>query len=354
MAALPIYAPGTPKSYMDQMDNQLSLIGAGSQPGVNFNAPGARWTNPTGGTSPNVGDPAAISWSIVPDGTMVSNGQDVNGVPQLSQSNLIAFMDGIYGGGTGPVSNRPWFNIVQRAYDNWAAQSGLSFIYEPVDDGANYSNVARGQRGVRGDMRVGGTRIDGDLNILAFNFFPSGGGNQGFDGDMVIDTADSFYRTNANGPQGENRGFINVAMHEIGHGLGLDHVIPVNNTKLMEPIASLAFLGAQHDDILGIHTLYGDNDEPSDSAQAAIDLGLLTNGSTQLNDRSIDRNADVDLFRFTVESPGTLSVILTPVGQQFDVGNQGGTAAPVNTTLNKDLSFQIEEAGGRILTTVNA
>jgi len=356
MAAHPIFAPGTSQSYMDQVEQQLSVIGAGALGGGGngggfdpINLQGSRWTNPTGGPSPNMGDPATISWSIVADGTRVST---LTG--GLAPSNLVAFMDGIYGGGTGPVANRPWFNIIQRAYDNWAAESGLTFIYEPNDDGADYSNAARGVRGVRGDVRIGGNNVDGDFNVLAFNFYPNGSGNAGFDGDMVIDTADRFYRDNANGATGENRGFSNVLMHEAGHGLGLGHVIPIDNTKLMEPIASFAYLGAQYDDILGVQTLYGDNDEPNDSLATAKDLGTLTNGVTQLNGRSIDRNGDVDLFKFTIDSAGILSLTVSPNGRQYNVGPQGGTAAPSNTFLNKDLSFQIEQSDGRVLTTVSA
>jgi hypothetical protein len=296
-----------------------------------------------------MGDPSVVTWSIVPDGTQVST---IAG--GLAPSNLIAFMDGIYGGGTGPVANRPWFNIIQRAYDNWAAESGLSFIYEPSDDGADYSNTARGVLGVRGDVRVGGNNIDGNFGILAFNFYPNGSGNSGTDGDMVIDTNDIFYSQNANGPTGENRALSNVLMHESGHGIGLGHVIPVNETKLMEPFASLAFLGAQYDDLLAAQTLYGDNDEPNDTLASAKDLGTLSNGTTNLNKRSVDRNADVDLYKFTVGSAGILSLTLSPDGRQYDVGPQGGTANPVNTFLNKDLSFNIEQIDGRVLTTVSA
>jgi protein subunit release factor B len=66
-------------------------------------------------------------------------------------------MDGIYGGGAGPVSSRPWFPLVQRAYTNWASVSGLTFVYESFDDGAPQGSTNRGIQGVRGDMRIGGT-----------------------------------------------------------------------------------------------------------------------------------------------------------------------------------------------------
>ena len=108
-------------------------------------------------------------------------------------------MDGIYGSGTGPGANRPGFNLLKRTYDDWGAKSGLSFIYEPNDDGASYNAASRGVLGVRGDIRVGGTAVDGDFGILAFNFYPNGGGSTGTDGDMVIDTSDRWYQDNSDG-----------------------------------------------------------------------------------------------------------------------------------------------------------
>ena len=102
-------------------------------------------------------------------------------------------MDGIYGGGTGPVDQRPWFNIFQRAYDRWSEVSGLTFVYEANDDGAPMGGTNRGVTGVRGDVRIGGRNIDGNFGVLAFNYFPNNSGNGGFDGDMIIDTNDVFY-----------------------------------------------------------------------------------------------------------------------------------------------------------------
>ena len=91
-----VFAPGTPQDYMDAvlgayLRGENSPLGEG---GSNYNAPGVRWTNPVGGAGPNAGDPATVTWSIVPDGTVDSAG----GV-----SNLVTFMDSIYGGGTGAV-----------------------------------------------------------------------------------------------------------------------------------------------------------------------------------------------------------------------------------------------------------
>ncbi len=94
-----------------------TLPQGGSSGGLtsNFNATPFRWSNPTGGTCPNVGDPATVSWSIVPDGTL--NSRD------SLNSNLIAFMDGIYGGGSGPVANRPGFNLIKNVFDRWCQET---------------------------------------------------------------------------------------------------------------------------------------------------------------------------------------------------------------------------------------
>ncbi|MBF0612951.1 MAG: matrixin family metalloprotease, partial [Magnetococcales bacterium] len=46
-----------------------------------------------------------------------------------------------------------------------------------------------------------------------------------------------------------------VAAHEIGHALGLDHTAVANS--LMNPFYSEAFSGPQADDIQGIQALYG-------------------------------------------------------------------------------------------------
>jgi hypothetical protein len=372
MDAAGIFDAGTDPAYFQRMSDQLrglnsgdggnnggganggggnNILGGagGASGGGNINLSGNRWVNPVGGSSPNNGDPASVSWSIVPDGTQVSN---ING--GLAPSNFIAFMDGIYGSAPGPVANRPWFNLVRRTYENWASASGLNFIYEPNDDGAAYSAAARGVIGVRGDMRVGGNAIDGNSGILGFAFYPTGSGNTGTDGDMVIDTSDNFYSLNSDGANGENRGLHNVLSHEIGHGIGLGHVIPTDETKLMEPFVSFAYYGAQLDDIIATQTLYGDTYEQNDATSQASNLGLLGNGVTQFSNLSIDRSEDTDVFLFTVGNAKLKRITLIPEGKQYDVGPQGGSPTTVNSLLYRNLSFQIERLNGEIVAVANA
>lgn len=346
-----VFAPGTPQSDIDAWyaENPMLKPGGSWRSGGSSeaNVPGDRWTVPTGGSSPNEGNPAIISWSIVPDGTRV-------GTPNnLQASNLIAFLDGIYGTAPGPVGNRPWFRLIENAYNAWSQVSGVQFVYEPNDDGAPYSFASRGVSGVRGDVRVGGNRVDGNFNVLAYNLFPSTGGASGFDGDMVIDTSDIWYSQNANGPQGENRGLFNLLTHEIGHGLGLGHTIPVDQTKLMEPFISLAYSGPQHDDLIGVHTLYGDDFSGNDLTSTATNLGQLGNGSVNFSNLSIHRNESNDYFRFRIPSAGRLSLRVTPEGFVYDVGNQDEAISVVNSRIYKDLSFQILTESGDVLASIN-
>ncbi len=111
-----VYAPNTTQEYRTLFDAKLNELAGmnlgggtagGGAPSGAFNAPGNRWSNPVGGASPNIGDPSVVTWSIVPDGT--TNAQT------NQTSNLISFMDSIYGSSTGPVANRPWFNLIKRA-----------------------------------------------------------------------------------------------------------------------------------------------------------------------------------------------------------------------------------------------
>ncbi|TWU60075.1 Matrixin [Rubripirellula tenax] len=349
-----IFAPDTPQDYIDQWENdhQQGTTSLGSEFIGPINLGGSRWTSPTGGAGPDFGDGATISWSFIPDGSEVAGGA------APANSDLVAFLDGIYGGSGNSIQSRPWFPLFQGVFDEWEANSGLTFVYEPNDDGAPQGGGNVGVTGVRGDIRIGGANIDGNFNTLAYNFLPTGGGNAGADGDMVIDTNDSFYQLNSNGANGENRALHNVLMHEVGHGLGLRHVTPVNRTKLMEPTVTQAYFGAQHDDLLAIQSLYGDRFTDNDTIDVATDLGILADTAIQVSDVSIDSNTDIDWYSVDLDAGQVLTLALSPQGQTYvvgpDDGNNGVNDRTVNTRRNSDLSLELYDPSGVLVLSRNA
>ncbi|MCU0786755.1 MAG: matrixin family metalloprotease [Verrucomicrobia bacterium] len=255
------------------------------------------------------GLPITLTWSVVPDGTLIPGGQ-VSGEGSNEPSNLRAWLAGIYGGSsTGPAAAQPWFPILQAVFDNIAAKTGVRYVYEPNDDGAQLSNFSSGQGslGVRGDVRISGHALDGNYNVLAYNYYPDFS-------DMVIDTSDSYFNNTAN----NSRVLRNVIEHEHGHGLGLGHVCPTDGTKLMEPFINLGFLGIQFDDIFTIQRLYGDFLEPhgsersNDTFATATPLALAPGVPFAAEWLGIDDNSDADYFNVSLPADTQLTVRVIP------------------------------------------
>jgi len=301
------FAPGTPASVVEA---SLARAAAGQEAnsltppwrGLKYQLSSRWYSTATQGSGLSQGDPTILTWSVVPDGTPIPG---YNGEPSAA-STLRSFLTSIYG------SESVWRPIFQSVFDRWSEVSGVTYVYEASDDGATLG-AAAGSLGVRGDVRIGGHYIDGNSGILAYNFYPN-------NGDMVIDTPDSFY-TNTSGGSIRLR---NVLAHEHGHGLGIRHVCPVNQTKLMEPYLTTAFDGPQLDDILAANRHYGDRFEHDDTVGTASVVGALP---TVLGDLSIDDNADVDLYRVTAAASQALNVDLRPVGTSYLSGPQNSNGS---------------------------
>lgn len=260
------------------------------------------------------------------------------------------------GGGRGDdLTSRSWFAIFQQVFDNISAHTGITYVYEPNDDGANMTqnNLPSGSLGVRGDIRIGGHYIDGDSgsNTLAYNFSPSGG-------DMVIDTSNaSFYGDLSR----DSLNLRNVVEHEHGHGLALDHICPINQTKLMEPFISRRFRGLQLDDIFSLNRLYGDyfekqnNQRNNDTPNNAARIPISPNSVYQRDYLSIDDNTDVDYFLLEGVAPGDLITfrihpVATPDGFLEGPQNADGSCSAgsqYDFTRIHDLGIAILSADGQ-------
>ncbi len=322
-----------------------------------FGTQGSGWTSTSSGTS-GLGRPATLTWSVVPDNSQLPTGL---GEP-VSNSNLIAFLDGVHHGGNSPggadLTQRDWWQVMNSTFERWDEVSGLSFSYESNDDGRKLGTVS-GVLGTRGDHRIGGHSIDGQVSptFLAYNFFPN-------NADMVLDTDEINRWSNSTN---NFRLFRNAMMHEIGHGIGLRHVEPVNRTKLMEPFISTVYDGPQLDDILGAHRLYGDSNEEgtgNDTFNVATSLGTVFTGQTlsigtdavvtfvspgEVDFVSIDDNSDIDFFRFSINSPKIIDITLTPLGPTYDEGSTADNVQPFVSSALSNLTLALYDSDGTSL-----
>jgi hypothetical protein len=304
----------------------------------------SRWgTTATDGMGLGQGDITTLTWSYVADGTAIGNGGCQLPDAGTFSSDFITFFNGIYGPPTipGDFTTAPWHTVFLNMFNSWSAVSGLIFVYEPNDDGATVVTGGSGIVGVRGDMRISGHLIDGNSGVLACNYYPQ-------NGDMIIDTGDNWFGMNS------GTGTSNVLAHEVGHGVGLQHVCPINTTKLMEPFVTAAFLGPQEDDILATNRHYGDPEGVNDTSGTATFLGAnALPTSYSRSQRSIDDNVDIDYFSFTVSGSTELTGTLTPTGTTYLDGTQTGggpggctPGAPFNALTVSDLMLEIVGTDG--------
>src|SRR5205814_328373 len=102
-------------------------------------------------TTSTTGNAITLTWSIVPDGTVLTSG---NGEPNAG-SDFIARMNALYG------NQATWLPIVTQVFSEWSAVAGITYVYQPTDDGVPMSSTNNGILGVRGDVRIGAHPIDG-------------------------------------------------------------------------------------------------------------------------------------------------------------------------------------------------
>ncbi|MCA9242543.1 MAG: matrixin family metalloprotease [Phycisphaerales bacterium] len=319
------FAPGTPEDYIERVE---ALMFANEQ-FANFSA-ASRWTTAANGSATGNGTPIIITYSFVPDGVIgVPNGSFGAGITTVNNT-LHATLDGQFG------STAAWKNVFRDVFDAWSDMTGITFVEETNDDGAAWAQSI-GVLGVRGDVRIIAAAQDGAFGVLAFNYFPN-------NGDMALDSGENW----ANAAN-SYRFMRNVLAHELGHGIGLNHVNPRDETKLMEAILATAFDGPQDDDVRGAQFFYGDDYEKNNTVGTAASLGAFSNGKL-VEDLCLHTAFDVDFYELTAAAGTGVSVTVTPVGAAYSVSGDPGTPQPVDTRAIHALTVTIlDETGAETL-----
>ena len=221
---------------------------------------GGLWMGPSGATTtvPPVSDEFVLFGTKWGAGSPFAGGTDVPG-PRLpggtvtysfmaSGVDLAADSDAVGDNVaiTSLGSFAPCFlDEIELAFGAWSAVADILFV--PVTDGGGPFNVDP-----VADIRIGAHVFTGPPSTLAHGFFPPPNGTTAA-GDIHFDSAEPWTCAPAAG----SIGFGIIALHELGHAIGLGHEL--TEIAVMNEFynAALTF-GPLADDLIGAGEIYGE------------------------------------------------------------------------------------------------
>jgi hypothetical protein len=196
--------------------------------------------------------PQLVTISFMPDGTI--DGVTSSG---YAYSNMFQKMDARFG------SAAAWEGIIEQAAQTWAAVTNINF--QVVSDNGTPIGQGAYQQGDpnMGDIRIGGYSFGN--GYLATTEYPPPANDYSVAGDIQFNTAVSWH-------SGSTYDLFTVALHEIGHALGLGHsaystaVMYANYTGIKQQLTA--------DDINGVQAIYGTGRTPD-----AYNIGGASDGT---------------------------------------------------------------------------
>ncbi len=271
--------------------------------------------------------PNLITLSFMPDGT------SIGGVPSNLQATLNAHF---------PTAS--WEGQILDAAAAWEKAANVNFSL--VSDNGSPLGVAGNQQDDPsfGDIRIGGYAMSSSILAFAYLPPPSNGGT---------DAGDIFFNTNQLWQiNGTTYDLMTVAIHELGHALGMGH--STDTAAAMYPAYITAKQAVDADDVSGIQSIYSarqpdvfnvkaSNNSPRSAA--AISSYIGANG--QLSIAGLDLTPpvtigtnDIEWYSITVpaSTTGTMVVRMQSAGLSLLSPSLAVFNSAGNTILGQQIS----------------
>lgn len=240
------------------------VLGVASQAGA-YSLLGYKWDVGVGTAEVNAGNlgtAGGATWSVMAAGLAADGDHDPH------SGHTTTSLSSLYAGGT--LSE---IEAIEAAIDTWAAVCNFTNLGMVADGGGAIG--APGAAGGVGDMRFGAIYIDGSsgANVLAHAYAPGTealwGTHGGRGGDVHFDDSNSW----SDGGGAGTFDFYTVALHEIGHALGLGH--STVSGSVMEAVYAGPRRTLHADDIAGIQEIYGAAPVPEPATLVLAGAALL-------------------------------------------------------------------------------
>ena len=210
------------------------------------------------------GTPGAATFSI-----MGSGFADASGLEDDHGGNLTQLITSL---GVPGYLETDYASDISATLDIWASVSGFMNLGRVADGGVNVG-ASQAIGGHLGDIRVAAWEIT-TSSTLAHAYQPGTEAEFGLDGTIGGDTHFDVAKTWVDNPLDTSGNgqydFFTVALHELGHSLGLGHSSV--SGSVMEPTYAGARRSLHADDIAGIQAIYG---IPEPATIAILAFGVL-------------------------------------------------------------------------------
>ncbi len=231
--------------------------------------------------------PAHITYSLMPDGT------SVGGV----SSTLFQTMNAV-------ASTATWQQQIQQAAAVWEQVANINLVL--VSDNGAAVGSAGDQQGDPnfGDIRIGA--VPEQSGTLAEAFLPPPINGSSLAGDIL-------FNSSVNWQPNYGYGMETVAIHEIGHALGMDH------SQVQQAVMYATYNGIKQslnsDDKSGIQSIYGVPTDPTNNGapSTATDLSaqIDANGQVAVSGQYLASATGQNWYKVTVPANTTGTMVVT-------------------------------------------